>query len=139
MALSSTERNAFLKAVKVRGWESVTRLEHGRYLVRSATSTASHVVTGTQREGLDHTCSCEAALHGRMCWHRAAVVMARQRAEWFTAHQRAAQGRPPGPVVPVVQPGETMRRASATLRFGGVEYRGQGRNMLDALGNATAA
>lgn len=30
-------------------------------------------------------------------------------------------------------------RATATLRFGGVEYRGHGRNLLDALGSAKAA
>jgi len=107
MALSSTERTAFLKAVKVRGWESVTRLEHGRYLVRSATSAASHVVTGTQREGLDHTCSCEAALRGRLCWHRAAVVMARQRAEWFTAQKRQA-AQVAALAAPVQQPSEAL-------------------------------
>ncbi len=118
MALSSTQRNAFLKAVKVRGWESVTRLDYGRYLVRSATSTATYIVTGTAREGHDHTCSCEAALRGRYCWHKAAVVMARQRCEWFKA--KAAQ-------------------ATATFRINGQTFTGQGRNVLDALGHAQAA
>jgi len=90
MALSGTEQRAFIKAARIRGWESVTRLEHGRYLVRSASSTATYVVTGTQREGQDHTCSCDAAISGRMCWHRAAVVLARQRAAWQRASRAEA-------------------------------------------------
>ena len=47
--------------------------------------------------------------------------------------------RQPKPAVVAALPGETMRRATATLRFGGVEYRGEGRNLIDALGNAQAA
>ncbi len=89
MALSSSERNAFIKATKIRGWESVRRMEYGRYLVKSASSEATYVVTGTDRMGRDHTCSCQAALSGRFCWHRAAVVLARQRYEWTKA--KAAQ------------------------------------------------
>ncbi|HEV2126347.1 MAG TPA: SWIM zinc finger family protein [Chloroflexota bacterium] len=89
MALSSNERNAFIKATKIRGWESVRRMEYGRYLVKSASSEQTYVVTGTDRMGRDHTCSFQAALSGRYCWHRAAVVLARQRYEWTKA--RAAQ------------------------------------------------
>ena len=50
----------------------------------------TYVVIGTERNGPDHTCSCEAAISGRMCWHRAAVVLARQRSEWQRASRAAA-------------------------------------------------
>jgi len=90
MARSGTEQRAFIKAAHIRGWESVTRLEYGRYLVRSASSTATYVVIGTERNGRDHTCSCEAAISGRMCWHPAAMVLARQHAAWHRASRAAA-------------------------------------------------
>ncbi len=49
MALSSTERNAFIKASKIRGWESVRRMEYGRYLVGIVTLTALRSATGEWR------------------------------------------------------------------------------------------
>ena len=64
-------------------------MEYGRYLVRSASSEQTYVVTGTDRMGRDHTCSCHAAVANRFCWHRAAVVLPRQRYDWTKA--RAAQ------------------------------------------------
>ncbi|CAA9293532.1 MAG: hypothetical protein AVDCRST_MAG77-4974 [uncultured Chloroflexi bacterium] len=133
MALDTSTRNAFVKAARTRGWESVTRLEYGRYLVKSATSTATYVVTGTDRNGTDHTCSCTAAINGRMCWHRAAVVMARQRAEWLKAKRRAELAASAAQAAPVVT--VPAQRAEAVLRFGGVEYRAEGRNLLGAIGN----
>ncbi|HEV2121896.1 MAG TPA: SWIM zinc finger family protein [Chloroflexota bacterium] len=95
MALSSNERNAFIKPTNIRGWESVRRMEYGRYLVKSASSDATYVVTGTDRMGRDHTCSCQAAMSGRFCWHKAAVVLARQRYEWTKAQRRTEHRRQP--------------------------------------------
>ena len=77
--------------------------------------------------------------------HRAAVYLAKLQATGAKvvgvkpATRAARQPKPAAAPAPVVLPGERIARASATLRFGGVEYRGEGRNLLDALGNAQAA
>lgn len=138
MALNSGERRAFIKAARMRGWESVTRNEHGRYLVHSASGTSTYVVTGTDRIAADHTCSCHAGISGRMCWHRAAVVMARQRAEWHAAKRRAVLAASAAQAAPAVAvPAQRTERAEAVLRLGGVEYRAAGRNLLDAFASVT--
>ncbi len=98
--------------------------------MKSASSTATYIVTGTDRNGADHTCSCTAAINGRMCWDQAAVVMARQRAEWVKAKRWAELATSASPVVTV-----PTHRAEAVLRFGGVEYRAEGRNLPNAIGN----
>ncbi|HEV2123132.1 MAG TPA: SWIM zinc finger family protein [Chloroflexota bacterium] len=93
MALSSNERNAFIKASKIKGWELVERVQYGTYRVRSATRDRVYTVRGTDRLGRDHVCTCEAALTNRKCWHIAAVVLKRQQVEWQKA--RAAEAAAP--------------------------------------------
>lgn len=89
MALSATERNAFVKASRIRGWELVERVQYGVYRVHSASRDVVHTVRGTERLGGDSVCTCEAAVAGRYCWHKAAVVLARTRHEYQNARQGA--------------------------------------------------
>ena len=92
-----------------------------------------YTVTGTAIDASDHTCDCPAGLHRHACWHVSAVRLARIRAEALKQAARLAARQP------VVMPGERLARAAATLRINGVEYRGDGRNLIDAIGNAQAA
>ena len=132
--LNTSERNAISKAQQMGGAAVVRRISHGVYQVPSATEAdAFYTVTGTAMDASDHTCDCPAGKHGRACWHIAAVRLARIRAEALKQAARLAARQP------VVLPGERLARASATLRINGVEYRGTGRNLLDAIGNAQVA
>ena len=132
--LDTSERNAISKAQQMGGAAVVRRISRGVYQVPSATEAdAYYTVTGTAMDASDHTCDCRAGLHGRACWHIAAVRLARIRAEALKQAARLAARQP------VVLPGERIARATATLRINGVEYRGHGRNLLDAIGNAQVA
>jgi len=88
-----------------------------------------------------YSCTCKAA-NKPACVHRAAVYLAKLQAtgaKVVGVKPATRAARQPKPAVVVARPGETMRRATATFRIGGVEYRGKGRNVLDALGHSTAA
>ena len=126
--LNTNERNALSKALHLNGAALVQRLEAGRYLVPSATDAdTTYVVTGTGLRASELSCTCEGASFGRACWHRAAVQLRK------TQENAKAQARK------LAQRQQPAAAATATFRFNGVEYRGEGRNVLDALGNATAA
>ncbi len=132
--LNTSERNAISKAQQMGGAAVVRRISHGVYQVPSATEAdAFYTVTGTAMDASDHSCDCPAGQHGRACWHIAAVRLARIRAEALKQAARLAARQP------VVLPRERIARAAATLRINGVEYRGEGSNLIDALGNAQAA
>jgi|GEM_PF-1549338 len=137
MMISSNERNAISKAQAMGGPAVVRRISHGVHQVPSATEAdAYYTVTGRAMDASDHTCDCPAGQHGRVCWHIAAVRLARLRAEALKQAKRLAERQP---AVVVALPGERIARASATLRINGVEYRGIGRNLIDAIGNAQVA
>ncbi len=106
--LSNGERKAFSKAIHVNGAALVERVAHGRYEVPSAERAGvRHIVTGTSAYAADLACTCEAAQHGRMCWHRAAVQL-RKTQESARAQVRRAL---PAAVASTVLPGETFKRA----------------------------
>lgn len=83
------------------------------------------------------------------CVHRAAVYLAKVQATGAKvlgvkpATRTARQGKPAAaPTNGAESEGSaesTRQRATATVRMGGVEYTGSGRNVADALGNAQAA
>jgi hypothetical protein len=113
--LNTNERNAFSKAIKVNGAALVQRLAHGRYEVPSAERAGiRHIVTGTSIYAADLACTCEAAAHGRMCWHRAAVQL-RKTQESAKAQVRRSL---PAVVAPAtVLAGETFKRAPRTVEL----------------------
>jgi uncharacterized Zn finger protein len=94
MALSTTERNAFAKAISLQGAASVCRLARGRYIVPSATSNVLYTITGTALDGSDFQCTCEAQKHGRFCWHKAAVVLRRTQENALHQARKLHQPRP---------------------------------------------
>ena len=135
--LNTSERNAISKAQQMGGAAVVRRISHGVYQVPSATEAdAFYTVTGTAMDASDHTCDCPAGLHGRACWHIAAVRLARVRAEALKQAKRLAERQP---AAVAALPGEGIAKATATFRIGSVEFTGHGRNALDALGNAQVA
>jgi hypothetical protein len=74
MALTAAERNAITRALAHGGARAVTRVRDGVYAVRSASRTGvAHTVTAA---GV-YWCTCEAGQHERVCWHQAAVFVAR--------------------------------------------------------------
>ena len=74
MALNKNERNAVAKAVELNGAAQVERVQYGVYRVPSAASDASYLVTV---HGTEYVCDCTAGQHGRACWHKAAVLIAK--------------------------------------------------------------
>ncbi|HEV2124917.1 MAG TPA: SWIM zinc finger family protein, partial [Chloroflexota bacterium] len=62
--------------------------------------------------GRDATCSCEAAVAGRYCWHKAAVVLARQRHEWQVAAKRAAGTPAPTAILEPASSAQSLRRVA---------------------------
>ncbi len=139
MAILVSEQRAISKAMSLELAAQVQRVRFGLYRVPS-TSEAG-VVHTVIVDGGAYECTCKAA-NKPACVHRAAVYLAKLQAtgaKVVGVKPATRAARQPKPAVVVALPGETMRRASATLRFGGVEYRGHGRNVLDALGNAQVA
>jgi len=135
--LNTSERNAIGKAQAMGGAAVVRRISRGEYQVPSATEAdAFYTVTGTAMDASDHTCDCPAGMHGRACWHIAAVRLARVRAEALKQAKRLAERQP---AAVAALPGERIAKATATLRINGIKYRGEGRNLIDAIGNAQAA
>jgi hypothetical protein len=74
MALTAAERNAITRALACGGARAVTRVREGVYAVRSASrSGVAHTVVAAGA----YRCSCEAGQHERVCWHQAAVFVAK--------------------------------------------------------------
>ena len=139
MAITSSEQRALSKAMHLELPAQVERVRLGLYRVPS-TSEAGVSWTVITESGA-YSCTCRAS-NKPACVHRAAVYLAKLQAtgaKVVGVKPATRAARQPKPAVVVALPGETMRRATATLRFGGVEYRGHGRNVLDALGNAQVA
>jgi hypothetical protein len=68
-------RRAIARALANGGAETVERVRYGHYVVASASRPGT---THTVRVvGATWHCTCEAALAGRACWHRAAVLIAK--------------------------------------------------------------
>jgi len=66
--------DALIKAIELNGSSRVRRLRFGVYTVQSATTAATYTVTVM---GTDYRCTCPAGLHGKACWHKAAVLIAK--------------------------------------------------------------
>jgi hypothetical protein len=90
MALSGSEWGAISRALARGGAAAVARVRYGLYRVASSS-----------RPGLVHTvsvdaagryrCDCEAGVAGRVCWHAAAVFIAK------VEHASKGKGRVTGP------------------------------------------
>src|SRR3712207_3347643 len=69
------ERRAITKALLLGGAAAVRRVRYGVYAVASASrSGVAHTVTVA---GGAYSCDCEAGRHERVCWHQAAVYVAK--------------------------------------------------------------
>jgi hypothetical protein len=105
--IGTSERNAISKAIELNGAATVRRVRFGTYTVPSASTADVYTVTVT---GTDYQCDCPAGMHGRACWHKAAVLIAK------TEQSGRARVVKPAATVPVVLPGETLRRSTAARR-----------------------
>jgi hypothetical protein len=76
MALTGGERKAISRALELGGAAAVRRLRYGVYAVASA-SRPGVVHTVTVGGAGAWACTCEAGHHGRVCWHRASVFIAK--------------------------------------------------------------
>jgi hypothetical protein len=76
MALTSGEQKAISKALALGGAAVVRRLRYGVYAVASA-SRPGVVHTVTVDAGGRYACDCEAGGRERVCWHQAAVYVAK--------------------------------------------------------------
>ena len=100
MALDPRQAKAIHKAVEVGGAAKVQRVQYGAYRVPSASSDATYLVTV---HGAEYVCDCTAGQHGRACWHKAAVLIAKV--------EHASRARVIGPApVPAPQPA-TVKQA----------------------------
>ena len=104
MALSNSEQKAVAKAIELNGARLVERVQYGTYLVPSATTDESHIVTV---QGSDYRCTCLAGQHNRPCWHKAAVLIAK------VEHASRARviGPAPVPAVPAASVPTVTRSA----------------------------
>jgi hypothetical protein len=74
--MSGGGRGAISRAPARGGAAAVRRLRYGVYAVRSASRPGvAHTVT-VDAAGA-YGCTCEAGQHGRVCWHAAAVYVAK--------------------------------------------------------------
>jgi hypothetical protein len=70
------ERRAITKALLLGGAAAVRRVRYGVYAVASASRPGvAHTVTIDARGA--YRCDCEAGRHERVCWHAAAVYVAK--------------------------------------------------------------
>ena len=143
MAITMSEQRAISKAMALDLAAQVTRIRCGLYRVAS-TSEAGVTWTVAVENGT-YACTCKAA-NKPACVHRAAVYLAKLQATGAKVVGVKPATRPVRQPKPVAAPAGVddaemidRPRATATLRFGGVEYRGHGRNLLDAIGNAQVA
>lgn len=76
MALSVNERNAVQRALARGGAAAVTRVRFGLYRVASTSRPGTHHTVSVDDAGR-YRCDCEAGVAGRVCWHAAAVFVAK--------------------------------------------------------------
>ena len=151
MALSTSERNAYSKAIHTDAAARVVRLGYGTYQMVSAAGDALYTIRGTDT----FSCDCPAGRTGRHRYHVAAVQLRRtqedakrqarqlaaRRAQPAPAQPAPAQPAPaspaPAPTTQSAQP--VVHTSTVTLRIGGLEVQGTGATRLQALANAKAA
>lgn len=100
MALDPRQATAIQKALELNGAAKVERIQYGVYRVPSATSERSYLVTV---HGSEYVCDCTAGMHGKACWHGAAVLIAK------VEHASSARVIGPAPVPAAEQPAPTVR------------------------------
>jgi hypothetical protein len=89
-----TERRAIQRALALGGAALVDRVRFGLYRVESATRPGTFHTVSVGASGR-YSCTCEAGVSGRACWHQASV---------FIAKAEADGGRVTGPAVPAAAP-----------------------------------
>ncbi len=143
MAITASEQRAISKAMSLNLAAQVERVRFSLYRVPS-TSEAGVVHTVVVDGGV-YECTCKAS-YKPACVHRAAVYLAKMQATGAkvvgvkpATRQRKQAVAPAVPEGSAVSAETCQSRATSTFRYGGVEYTGTGRNVLDALGNAQAA
>ena len=107
--LNPSEQKAVAKAIELGGARLVERVQYGVYRVPSATSDATYVVTV---HGTQYVCDCTAGIHGKPCWHKAAVLIAKVE---HASRARVRVKAPAAAPTPSVLPGERFAR-QATKR-----------------------
>jgi hypothetical protein len=101
MDVRTAQQRAITKALAVGGAAAVRRIRFGLYKVESATRPGAVHTVCTDRG--EWRCTCESALAGRpVCWHRAAVFVAKTEARGARVTGPAAgapQAEAPGNVI----------------------------------------
>jgi hypothetical protein len=96
MALTGSERGAIGRALARGGAAAVERVRYGLYRVASASRPGTAHTVSVDAAGRYH-CDCEAGVAGRVCWHAAAVFVAKVEAQGVRVTGPAAPapaGRP---------------------------------------------
>jgi hypothetical protein len=88
MACTTSERNAMQRALARGGAAAVTRVRYGLYRVASNSRPGTYHTVSVDDAGR-YRCDCEAGLAERVCWHQAAVYIAKV--------EHATRGRVTGP------------------------------------------
>jgi hypothetical protein len=76
MALTGSERSAISRALARGGAAAVGRVRYGLYRVGSASRPGTVHTVSVDAQGR-YRCDCEAGMAGRVCWHAAAVFVAK--------------------------------------------------------------
>ena len=76
MALTGSERNAISRALARGGAAAVARVRYGVYRVASASRPGTAHTVRVDDHGR-YRCDCEAGVVERVCWHMAAVFIAK--------------------------------------------------------------
>jgi hypothetical protein len=76
MALTGSERSAISRALARGGAAAVERVRYGLYRVGSASRPGTVHTVSVDAAGR-YRCDCEAGVAGRVCWHAAAVFVAK--------------------------------------------------------------
>ena len=105
MALRGSERNAISRALARGGAAAVGRVRYGRYRVASASRPGTAHAVSVDDQGWYH-CDCEAGVAARVCWHVAAVFIAKL--EHVSGARVTGPGRRPGAL-----PGQVPARGLA--------------------------
>ena len=95
MALTSSERHAISRALARGGAAAVERVQYGRYRVESHSRPGTGHTVSVDAAGR-YRCDCEAGVAERVCWHQAAVSIAK--VEHTGRARVTAPGPRPGPV-----------------------------------------
>jgi hypothetical protein len=80
MALTGSERSAISRALARGGAAAVRRVRYGLYRVASSSRPGVVHTVGVDAAGRGtpvYRCDCEAGVAGRVCWHAAAVFVAK--------------------------------------------------------------